>query len=92
MFHIGDSVEKAIDKISDTVLQAASRPTGVISNHPAVVAAIVKDEGLSDNEMADICKVLMTKSEVGILYLALVTPSQRTCFLQSQLEEYHMQK
>ena len=80
MFHIGDSVEKAIDKMSDTIFQAASRPTGPISNHPTVVAAIVKDEGLSDNDMADVCKVLMSKPDVGTLYLALVTPSQRTPF------------
>lgn len=83
---------RAIEKITDTFIHAATPTAPTPSTGLNAISAIEKDKLLSKDEIFDACDIVNKDPGIGETYLALSKPRLRAAFLRRSLNEYRTQK
>src|SRR5436190_20777962 len=70
---IAESMQVAMESLADSIT-GVSRGSEKGGSEAAAVAAIEKDEGLSEDELTEAVEMLMSDSKKAMMYLALNNP------------------
>ena len=88
---VADSMENAMALLASSFKTVAgNQELTSPGRKTAAIAAIEKDEQLSEGEFNDTVEMLMSSSNTATMYLAIQNSASRTRFLRSQLSKHRL--